>query len=174
MKTKTKQILNVLKVVAWIIFIGLCIKTGATLISFVVSLFNPEASGNLYSGTDFSSVYDSGLWRYVGISFFIIALPALKAFMFYLVIRLLSGINLEHPFSQRVGDLLIRISEVALEIGLLAILSNIYAKWLLKSGSIFNYDSYSTEFLFLAGVVFVIAQIFKRGLELQEENELTV
>jgi hypothetical protein len=30
------------------------------------------------------------------------------------------------------------------------------------------------EFLFLAGIVFVIAQIFKRGIEIQTENELTV
>jgi len=30
------------------------------------------------------------------------------------------------------------------------------------------------EILFMAGLVFVIAQIFKRGVEMQAENELTV
>ena len=67
-----------------------------------------------------------------------------------------------------------RISIVALEIGILAIISNAYAKWLMKSGVEVIYESNSTEFLFLAGIVFVIAQIFKRGLEIQNENELTV
>ena len=174
MKTSTKQILEILKVFAWIIFIGLCIKTGAVIISFIVSLVNPEASANLYLGADFSSIYGSGLWKYVAISSFLIAIPALKAYMFYLVVQLLSGINLEQPFSQNVGTLLVKISKVALEIGVLAIIFNGYAKWLLKNGTQFDYDGSSSEFLFLAGIVFVIAQIFKRGLELQNENELTV
>jgi hypothetical protein len=30
------------------------------------------------------------------------------------------------------------------------------------------------EFLFMAGLVFIISPIFKRGVELQSENELTV
>jgi hypothetical protein len=32
----------------------------------------------------------------------------------------------------------------------------------------------SGDFLFLAGVVFIFAQMFKRGVEIQHENELTV
>ncbi|WP_103924999.1 DUF2975 domain-containing protein [Algoriphagus boritolerans] len=35
------------------------------------------------------------------------------------------------------------------------------------------WDDYSA-FLMMAAVVFVIAQIFKKGLELQSENDLTV
>jgi hypothetical protein len=30
------------------------------------------------------------------------------------------------------------------------------------------------EYLFIAGIVYVISQIFKRGIEIQEENQLTV
>lgn len=174
MATSTKKILEILKVFTWIIFIGLCIKTGTVIISFIVSIFNSDAIVNLYMGEDLTEVYTSGLWKYVLINSFLIALPALKAYMFYLVIQLVSGINLEQPFSQSVGTLLIKISKVALEIGVIAIIFNGYAKWLLKSGTQFDYDGSSTEFLFLAGIVFVIAHIFKRGLELQNENELTV
>ncbi|MBN2635649.1 MAG: DUF2975 domain-containing protein [Prolixibacteraceae bacterium] len=36
-------------------------------------------------------------------------------------------------------------------------------------------DSWNTgPFLFMAGLVFVISQIFKRGVEIQSENDLTV
>ncbi len=174
MKVRTKHILEVLKVLAWIIYLGLCIKTGIIIISFIASFYNPEVAASLYLGVDYSPIYNSGLWKYVVITSFLIALPALKAYMFYLVIKLLSGINLEKPFSQRVGNLLVSISRVALEIGILAIISNGYAQWLQKSETQFVYESNSTEFLFMAGIVFVIAQIFKRGLELQTENELTV
>lgn len=174
MKSKTKQILEVLKVLSWIIFIGLCIKTGAILISFIVTLLNPEAGGQFYTGEDLSSIYDSGLWKYIAVTSFIIALPALKAYMFFLVIRLLSGINLQQPFSQKVGDLLERISWVALGIGSTGVIANGYIQWLHKSGDQFIYESNSTEFFFLAGIIFIVAQIFKRGLEIQDENELTV
>jgi type IV secretory pathway TrbL component len=36
--------------------------------------------------------------------------------------------------------------------------------------------SLSSEFsyLFMSGIIYLISQIFKRGVELQEENELTV
>lgn len=174
MKTNTKKILEILKVFAWIIFIGLCIKAGAVIISFIVSLFNQEAVANLYLGQNLTEVYDSGFWPFLLTNSFLIILPALKAYMFYLVVQLLSGINLDQPFSQRVGSLLMNISRVALEIGIIAIIFNGYAKWLLKNGTQFEFDGSSTEFLFLAGIVLVIAQIFKRGLELQNENELTV
>lgn len=30
------------------------------------------------------------------------------------------------------------------------------------------------EYLFMAGIIYIISQIFKRGIELQEENQLTV
>ena len=174
MKTNTKQILEILKVFAWIIFIGLCIKTGAIIFSFIISLFNSEAAANLYLGQDLSDVFASGIWGYVLINSFLIAIAGLKAYMFYLVVQLFTAINLEQPFSQSVGALLLKLSRVALGIGILAFIFNAYAKWLYKAGIPFDYDGSSTEFLFLAGIVFVIAQIFKRGLELQDENELTV
>jgi hypothetical protein len=30
------------------------------------------------------------------------------------------------------------------------------------------------EYLFIAGMIYIISQIFKRGIEIQEENNLTV
>ena len=68
---KTSQILKLMKVVSWIIFIGLCIKIGTVLISFFVSLvLNPEASRDLYLGLDLSSIYSLWFWllRSYGVS----------------------------------------------------------------------------------------------------------
>ena len=174
MKTKSKQILEVLKVLAWIIFIGLCIKTAAVILSFVTGLFNPEMAMDLEIGNHFSQTSGLNTWKYIGVNLFLITLSALKAYMFYLVIQLLTGINLEQPFSQRVGSILVKISRTALEIAILGIISNGYIEWLVKRGLDFSYSSNSTEYFFLAGIVFVIAQIFRRGLEIQTENELTV
>ncbi len=30
------------------------------------------------------------------------------------------------------------------------------------------------EYLFMAGIIYIISQVFKRGIEIQEENQLTV
>ena len=37
-----------LKIVSWIIFIGLCIEAGSLLVNFIFSLVNPEFIENLY------------------------------------------------------------------------------------------------------------------------------
>ncbi|MCX2678737.1 DUF2975 domain-containing protein [Galbibacter sp. EGI 63066] len=172
---KAKQILKLLKVVTWIVFIALCIKTGAMIISFFISLFvHPEVASNLYSGTDLSEIYDYGKWYYIAMASLVIVLSGLKSYLFYWVIKMFSKINLAKPFNQNVANLITKISYVAFEIGILGIISNGYAKGLMKKGLHFSYDGNGAEFLFLAGIVYVIAQIFNRGLEIQSENELTV
>ena len=74
--------------------------------------------------------------------------------------------------------MIIQISYVALEIGIFAILIKAYCKWLTKNGiTITNFNDFiggGAGFLFMAGIVFVIGQIFKRGIEMQSENELTI
>ena len=63
---KTKQVLGVMKIMSWIIFIGLCIKAGAFIISFGVSLFvNNEAAKDLYLGLDLSGLYNTNSWYYI-------------------------------------------------------------------------------------------------------------
>jgi hypothetical protein len=58
MKIATKQVLRILHVIAWIIFLGLCIKTGSILYSFFVSLFiNTIAAKNIHMGLDLSDLY---------------------------------------------------------------------------------------------------------------------
>jgi hypothetical protein len=53
-------------------------------------------------------------------------------------------------------------------------LSNGYTASLFKlTGELFG--TYITgEFVFMAGLIFVISQIFRRGVEIQSENDLTV
>ena len=41
--TRTEKILKIINVFAWIIFVGTLVKSGIILISFIISLFNPEA-----------------------------------------------------------------------------------------------------------------------------------
>jgi len=179
MKSKTKQTLLILHIVSWILFIGLCIQTGAILYSFFVSLaINPEAAKNLHLGLNLSNLYANDTGRYISLVSFFIVLSAMKAYIFYLMIKIFLKLNLVHPFSKEVGSLIDKISYTALSIGVLGLISNGYSDWLMRRGiempDLHRYLGGAGEFLLLAAIVFCIAQIFKRGIEIQTENELTV
>lgn len=50
-----------------------------------------------------------------------------------------------------------------------------YLNWLEKTtGEQLGDLGVGDEFLLFAAIVYIVAQIFKRGIELKEENELTV
>ncbi|RNI22356.1 DUF2975 domain-containing protein [Rufibacter latericius] len=179
MKTKTNLILSTVNVLFWIVYIGLCIKTGAILISFLVSLFvSPQGAQDLHLGLDLSELLRYSKQYYISMVSLIIVLSALKAHMAYLVIRVFMKIDPLHPFNATASGLITTISEVALGSGILAIICNAYAKWLTKMPvdlqNLTPYLDNGGEFLFLAGIIFVIAQIFKKGVEIQSENELTI
>ena len=178
MKATTKNILRVMHIVSWIIFIGMCIQTGAIAYSFIVSLINTAGARNLYEGLDLSGLYSYNLRHYGVMVSFLILLSGLKAYMFYFIIKIFFKINFVHPFSTEVAALIRKISYVALGIGVLGIIANLYSEWLIKRGvelpNLQRHLGGAGEYLFLAATIFVIAQVFKRGIEIQSENELTV
>ena len=85
---KTSQILKSMKIVSWIIFIGICIKAGAILISFMVSLFiNQEAAKDLYLGLDLSGIHSFSQAYYLAFVVFMLLLLVVQAFIFFLVLK---------------------------------------------------------------------------------------
>ena len=173
---ETNKIMKVMNIIFWIIFIGLCIKTGAILISFLVSVFvNPEAAKDLYFGLDFFDVYNNDLHRYVNVLSFVVVLTGMKAYIAYLAIKLFSKFDLNHPFNENVAALISKISYYALSIGLVALIADQYSDRLIKRGAEMSpIDWGAQEFLFFAGIIYILALVFKRGVEIQSENELTI
>ena len=78
-----------LHIVAWVIFVGLCIEAGALIVNFIFSLYKPEIVQNLYQKLDLSEMYDRNKWAFYGIYSFILTISILKAVLFYIVILLL-------------------------------------------------------------------------------------
>ncbi len=176
---KTKQILSILNVLAWIAFISLCIKTGTLIFNLIFSLFiNPEGLKDLYFIVDFSELFKTSLYEYISLMSLLIFVVGLQAYLFYVTTRLFENINLENPFNEVVSNLILKISYVAFEIGILNFITSNYYQRLIKKGielpDINEVLSSSSQFIFLAGIIYVIAQIFKRGIELQTENDLTI
>ncbi|HSK13232.1 MAG TPA: hypothetical protein VK907_08445, partial [Phnomibacter sp.] len=162
-------------VLFWIMFVGLCIKTGAIAISFFVSLFiNPVAAHNLFEGLDLAAVLTFGKVHYIIMGSLLILLTGSQAYIGYHVVSLFLKFDLAKPFNAAVADRFIRISYVALAAGFVAMLGKAYSDRILKNGIEVPIHWAAGEILLFAGVIYLIAQVFQKGIELQTENELTV
>ena len=171
-------ILKVLHVVSWIVFIGLCIEAGALILNFILTFFKPVASHNIYNGLDLTEMYQNQFGHYIGVMSFIVILSILKAYLFYLVVKIFMQLNVVKPFNIEIADLVQKISLEAFTIAIVSIIAHQYTKRLIQSGYEVDlaekYWDDTTAFLMMAAIVFVISQIFKKGIELQNENDLTV
>lgn len=167
-----------LHVIAWIIFVGLCIEAGGLIVNFVFSIYKPEFVQNLYQKLDLSEVYVRSKWVFFGLYSFILFISVLKAHLFYVVIRLLSKINLSKPFSNFVSEKITQISYYTFSIGILSYVARQTARSVQHHGFVIDqlneFWADSQAFILMAAVIYVIATIFKKGVEIQNENDLTV
>jgi hypothetical protein len=173
MKSKTEKLLKLMHVLSWIVFVGLMIKAGSILISYLVSIGNEEASKNLFGGLNLWDYRNHSFTQYSLIVGYKILLFAFEAYIAYQIIKLLSKLNLEKPFNPRVQILMQKISYSVFYLWILATIHNTHVQFLGKKYR-FTIDLFSSDFIFLAGIIFIFAQIVKRGIELQSENELTI
>jgi uncharacterized membrane protein SirB2 len=174
MKTKTDNILLTMHVLAWVAVCGFIGKAGAILISYVVSINNPVGAKNMYMGLDFSAIRQYDLGQYTATIFMMVSIVLLEAYIAYLVTKALSQIKMTKPFTPEVSKVLVTISTVMLFTWIAAMIYNAHQSWLAKNITGMQPNYIPGEFILMAGVVFVLAQIFKKGVEFQTENELTV
>jgi hypothetical protein len=178
MAKKNNFVFIVLGIVAWIIFIGLSIEAGGLIVNFVLSLYKPEFVQNLYQKLDLSEMYNTSKGAFFRMYTFILVISILKAYLFYLVIMLIHTLDLSKPFNSFVSKKITQISYFTLSIGLLSFIARETAKNLLHRGyEIDQLNQFwvdSQAFILMAAIVYVIAAIFKKGIEIQNENDLTV
>lgn len=167
-----------LLIVAWVIFVGLCVEAGGLIVNFFFALYNPDLVDNLYQKLDLAEMYRVSKRAFFGIYSFILALAILKACLFYIVVLLMHKMDLSKPFSPFVSKQITKISYYTLSIGLLAYIGRQFAKNLMHHGSdIGNVNQFWTDsqaFILMGAVTYIIAVIFKKGVAIQNENELTV
>ena len=172
---KTSVILITMKVIIWVVFIGLCIKAGTVIFSGIISLVvNPAASNIPYFGLNLTGLQELSSVHYVILWGIITAIMVLKAGIFYKLIKLFSNLDINQPFNQNASDIITSISYLTVTIGVLSAIGSGYGQYLSELFVTVNYGWGTAEYLFMAGVIFVIAQVFKRGIELQSDNELTI
>jgi len=167
-----------LHIVAWVIFVSLCIESGGFIVNFIFNVYNPEFVGRLYQKLDLSQMYNSDKWLFFSIYSFILSISLLKAYLFYIVIMLLHKLDLSKPFNTFVSDQITKISYYTFSIGILSYIARETANNLeyynYNIGSLNEFWADGQAFIIMAAVVYIIAVIFKKGVEIQKENDLTV
>lgn len=170
MVKKNDLVLEALKVLAWFVLIVLCFNSITALVMFIVNFIRSSSDQNNYDGL--------GLFNHIGRHSFSIGLMILKAILFFHLVKLFSKLNLVKPFSEEVAKLIAKISYDAFSIAIVSLVAHIFEKGMViagfSSGMINRYLDSTKSFLMMAAVLYVIARIFKKGIELQKENELTI
>ena len=179
---KTQHILIVLQVIAWILFVGLCIEACAFIVhSIAVLIYNPEGASKFWAQANLSELYYFNKSHFITQTSLLVIVSVLKALMFYLIVRIFHDkrLNVEYPFNQTNGKFIQNIGYIALGIG-------IFSSWGTNfSGQMVNLGVQMPDikdmgfggadvWLFMSISLLVIAHIFKRGIELQTENDLTI
>lgn len=176
MKTKTEKILIVLTILSYLALVGFSIECGSRIVSLLISFKNPELASKFY-------MVDNSWWRLARYNdwYFplmmsiLILISALKVAIWWSIIELLSKLNLRNPFTPEVARKLERIGYQLLSVWVVGVIGNMIVEWISKkTGEAFGQTGVADEFFFIAGIVYIISQVFRRGIELQEENQLTV
>ncbi len=181
-KITTTQILKILYILSWIIFVGVCIDAGGYIFNaFFTLMVNPAGASKFWQEIDLSGLYNYDHGYYVTVALFMIIVAVLKAIMFYLIVKILHDkkLNLAQPFNREVGRFIFHLSYLSFGIGIFSWWGVKQTNWLAQQGVTMP-DAQQLHlggadvWLFMGITLFVISQIFKRGIEIQEENDLTV
>ncbi len=182
MSLNSSRVLQVLYVISWIIFIGLGIQAGALITNLAFTLANkPEIVSKLWKEVDLTALYHFHEGGFVQMLSLIIIVAVLKAILFYVIIKLIHSrqIDFSKPFSFAMERFLLNLGYLSLGIGLFSFWAIRLATNFAKSG-VNMPDSSELKiggpdvWLFMGVIMFVIAFIFKKGIDLQSENDLTV
>lgn len=173
--TRTELILAISRIFALLAFCISIVIIFSFLMFYIPNYFKQE-SGDLSSVTGGLHLLalrgsNPGISILILILFTIVLL--LKATVWWIAVRVITEIKIKNPFSTEVTRKLEYISYALITICLLSLIG--YGTFFfldVKPNDIEDWKIGSS--FFMAAIVFIISQIFKRGVELQSENELTV
>lgn len=182
MSSKPDYIFKALNVVSWIIFIGVCIEAGGFITnSFFTLLLHPVGASKFWTEVNLSELYNYNQSYYVTVISLMIIVAVMRALMFYFIVKIFHNkkLNLSEPFNESIRRFILRIAYLGLGIGMFSFWGAKYTEGLVSQGVRMPELQYlrmggADVWLFMGITLLVIAHIFKKGIEIQNENDLTV
>jgi hypothetical protein len=182
MSIKTDFVFKALKVISWILFVGICIEAGGFIFNtFFTLALNPAGATKFWTEVNLSELYNFNQSYFITVTSLMNIVALMRAFMFYIIVKIFHDkkLSLSQPFNETVRQFILKIAYLALGIGLFSFWGAEYTQGLVNQGVKMPDLQYlrlggADVWLFMAVILFVIVQIFKKGIEIQNENDLTV
>lgn len=178
---KTSQTLGILRTGAQIMYFWAFIRA-LYIVTLFVRNFNPPAEAVPYNSVPNGLYYlrTHELAGYVNFLLLALVMVGLNLLLWKTVKDVLEKIRLDDPFTRPVSSKISNISYILLG-GWLVILVGEFGLNYIRGirgiervlDTFVGFDSDMT-YLLCAGVVYIVAQIFRHGVELQQEKELTI
>jgi hypothetical protein len=173
---------KLLQLASWILFIGLAIDAGGYLSNTLYTLLvNPACAAGFWGYLDISPLYNDNFTFFCCFAFLLVVISLLKTVLFYHTVKVFheKKVNLSKPFNETLTTYLFRFAFIALSIGLCCYAGKSFSAWLTNQGVAMPpleavKMGGSDVWLFMGITLLVVAQLFKKGIEIQTENDLTV
>jgi len=160
---------------SWFVLISLIAQTAIVCIGYFTGDFlfrHDEAVINTASFANKSALL------YLIVTAVVLSTLILKVILLFKVTQLFKKVRFDQPFTKTLVTLITVMTKIALAIGILTAVSKRfllhYTEGLREFTIIDKIVEGPKVFIFFAGLLFIIAQFLKRGLEIQEENDLTI
>jgi hypothetical protein len=182
MTITTKHTLTFLQILSWIIFVGVCIEAGSIVFKMIYTLFwQPAGPDFFWDKADLSPLYHYDRSHFIVETSYMVIVSCLKAIIFGLIIKVFydKKISLANPFNRYVSRFIQSMAYLSFIVGVFSHCGVNYTEWLVSQGvkmpemRHLRFDG-ADVWLFMGVSLLVVSQIFKRGIELQEENDLTI
>ena len=177
-KISTQQILKILHVVSWILFIGVSIEAGSFIFNAIFTLVLNPNNANYF---DLASLYQYDPGYFLVQLLLMSLVSVMRAIIFYLILKLLHDkkLDMTQPFNNELGRFLFNIAYLAFGIGMFSFWGVKFTNWFVSLGvkmpDIMHLRLAGADvWLFMGVIIYIIALIFKRGIEIQSENDLTI
>lgn len=173
MKIKTEDRFKIMQIIAWALCIILLLDAAMTTITYFISIGKANAAKTLPLGIDFYAYRQYSFAHYTFLVGYKVIIYCTRAYIAFLITGILGKLNIAKPFNEDVVKLTQKISYAIVCVWFVSMVHNIHEGILERCcGLVANYISIDS--IFLAFIVGILVQMFKRGVEFQSENELTV
>lgn len=182
MNKSSDYLLKGLYAISWIIFIGLCIDAGGVLTNTVYAIFfNASIASSFWNHIDLSNLFNTNQSSFITLTTLMSIVGVLKVVLFYIIIKIFHDKKLDfnNPFNETLGKYIVNIAYCAIGIGLFSMWGSDIAEWLIGKGEKLPTISKlklggADVWFFMGFIILIFAKIFKKGIEIQSDNDLTI
>jgi hypothetical protein len=182
MNKTNDYLLKGLYAISWIIFIGLCIDAGGVLTNTVYAIFfNASIASSFWNHIDLYNLFNTNQSSFITLTTLMSIVGVLKVVLFYIIIKIFHDKKLDfnNPFNETLGKYIVNIAYCAIGIGLFSMWGSDIAEWLIGKGEKLPTISKlklggADVWFFMGFIILIFAKIFKKGIEIQSDNDLTI